>query len=194
MNEGKDRVVTSIAEKHAKFPAWRRTLQRHLLPRTLVSALLYIRDKSRIHPTAVVQYSELIRFGKGTVVKPYTVIQTSGGRIRFGDNCEIGSLTHIAAGMRDLTFGNHVKTGPHVSIIATTRQVREKDKRIDDQGFADRGIIIGDDVFIGAGAIVLDGCEIGDGAIIAAGSVVRGKIAPNSILAGPKADVIGMRQ
>jgi acetyltransferase-like isoleucine patch superfamily enzyme len=63
-----------------------------------------------------------------------------------------------------------------------------------EQGYADRGIKIGNDVFIGAGAILVDGCEIGDGAIIGVGSVVTGRVAAHSVVFGAPAKVIMWRQ
>jgi acetyltransferase-like isoleucine patch superfamily enzyme len=45
-------------------------------------------------------------------------------------------------------------------------------------------IDIRDNVFIGHGAIVLPGATIGPNAVVAAGSVVTGDVAPNSVYAG----------
>ena len=38
------------------------------------------------------------------------------------------------------------------------------------QPLTKKGIVIGDDIWIGANCIILDGVRIGDGAVIAAGS------------------------
>lgn len=54
-----------------------------------------------------------------------------------------------------------------------------------------RNIFVGNNVFIGMNAILLPGTTIGDNVIIGAGSVVRGNIPPNSIVAGNPAAVIG---
>lgn len=45
-------------------------------------------------------------------------------------------------------------------------------------------VTIGPNVFIGMGAIVLPGSDIGEGAIVGAGTVVRGKVSPFTIVAG----------
>ncbi len=189
----KTREITTIAEKEAQFSPWRRTLQRYLLPKPVTSILLYFRDRARVHPSSTVQYSNLIRFGAKSTIKANSIIQSSGGKVRFGRNATISSFNFIATGYQDIIVGDFVRIGPHVTILATTREVHSKDTRLDDQGYADQGIIIGDDVLIGARSVILDGAEIGDGAIIGAGSVVRGVIPSHAIVAGPKAEVIGNR-
>ncbi len=56
-----------------------------------------------------------------------------------------------------------------------------------------KGIIVGDDVWIGYGAIVLSGVEIGRGAIVAAGAIVTKNVKPYSIVAGVPATTMGQR-
>ena len=124
------------------------------------------------------------------------MIQSSGGSITFGRHCAISSFNHIAVGSSDakLVIGDFVRTGPQVTIIATTRQYRDRNKPVLYQGYADKGIRIGNDVFIAAGAIILDGSEIGDGAVIGAGSVVSGKIPPYAVVYGDRATVRSHRE
>lgn len=47
-----------------------------------------------------------------------------------------------------------------------------------------KGIIIGNDVWIGTRAIILPGVKIGDGAVVGAGSIVTKNVDPYSIIAG----------
>ncbi len=54
-----------------------------------------------------------------------------------------------------------------------------------------RNIVVGNNVFIGMNSIILPGTVIGDNVIVGAGSVVRGNIPENSIVAGNPATVIG---
>ena len=172
-----------------------RTLQRYAMPRFLSSLIYFFRFRVKISPSSRVQVSRRIRFGRNTVVKTDAIIQTSGGSVTFGHDCAIGSFSHIAAGQTgDIRCGNYVRTGPSVKVIAATRNYRDKSRLIIEQGCADRGIVIGNDVLIGAGAILVDGCEIGDGAVIGVGSVVTGKVAPYAIVFGAPAKVIMWRQ
>lgn len=52
---------------------------------------------------------------------------------------------------------------------------------------------IGSDVWVGFGAIILSGVSIGDSAVVAAGAVVTRNVAPNAIVAGNPAKVVGQR-
>jgi len=174
--------------------AWIRTLQRYAVPKVLASLVYFIRDGVKISASSRVQLSGRIRFGRKSVVKPYSIIQTSGGSITFGHHCAISSFNHISTGQANIVAGNNVLTGPNVTIVATTRNYRDKSRPIVEQGYASRGIIIGDDVLIGAGAVIVDGSEIGDGAIIGVGSVVTGRVAPYSVVFGSPAKVIMWRQ
>ncbi len=51
-------------------------------------------------------------------------------------------------------------------------------------------VIIGKNVWIGLNSIILKGTEIGDNCIVSAGSVVKGKFPPNSIITGNPAHVV----
>jgi acetyltransferase-like isoleucine patch superfamily enzyme len=61
---------------------------------------------------------------------------------------------------------------------------------IRDQGTTERGIVIGDDVWIGAKATILDGAVVGRHSVIAAGAVVRGQFPERSVLAGVPARLV----
>jgi acetyltransferase-like isoleucine patch superfamily enzyme len=177
------------------FPKWQRTVQRYLLPGFLRSLIILLRDGALVSISSRVQVSSRVRLGKKTVVKPYSIVQSSGGRIDFGRNCAVSSFNHIATGETgQLVVGDHVRTGPHVTIIATTREYRNKDKLIVEQGYKDKGIRIGNDVLIGAGAVLVDGCDIGDGAVIGVNSVVTGTVPPHAVVFGAPAKVIYWRR
>jgi acetyltransferase-like isoleucine patch superfamily enzyme len=57
-----------------------------------------------------------------------------------------------------------------------------------------KGIVVGDDCWIGAKVTFLDGAHVGKGSVIAAGAVVRGEIPPYSIAVGVPARVIKFRK
>jgi acetyltransferase-like isoleucine patch superfamily enzyme len=147
-----------------------------------------------VSSSARVQVSPRITFGRGSVVKPFAVIATHTGRIHFGRDCAVSSFNHISTAEADLIFGDEVRLGPNVTIIASSRNVRRRDLSIRQQGYTHRGIRVGSDVLIGAGAVLLDGVTVGDGAVIGAGSVVTHDVPPYTLVAGVPAAPIGMRQ
>ena len=169
--------------------------QRYLVPRWLASTYFYFRDGALVSRHARVQLSPQIAFGRGTVVKPFVVIQTHTGRVSFGEGCAVSSFDHLSTGDGPIRIGDHVRIAPNVTIVGGTKEVHDRETRIADQGVAEEeGVEIGDDVLIGAGSVILPGSCIGEGAVIGAGSVVKGKVAEYSIVAGAPAKQVGERR
>lgn len=171
-----------------------RILQRYFIPNFVMSIVLFFKYRCIVSFKARVQANGRISFGKGTVVKPFSIFQGGKGNIRLGKTCSVGTSNFFSAGDGDVILGDYVRTGPNVSILGTQRKFRRKDMLIIDQGHANRGVIIGNDVLIGAGAVILEGCKIGEGAVIGAGSVVSRDVPPYSIAVGAPVKVIGERK
>jgi acetyltransferase-like isoleucine patch superfamily enzyme len=172
----------------------RNIIARYFVPKVLVSLFYLLRCKCFIHPKAYVQLSSKIGFGPKTTIRQYAIITTSGGRIIFGRGCELGQFSIIAAKTKDVKIGDHVRIGPHVNIVATNRNYKLRNTLIVMQGITDRGITIGNDVWIGAGSIILDGVNISDGVVVAAGTVVNKDVPAYTIVGGVPAKIIGERQ
>ena len=168
-------------------------ITRFLVPK-LLSALFYmIRDRCQINPTANVQLSSKIRLGRGTTIKQYAIINTSGGRVHLGKECNLGQFSIISTRTKDVILGDYVRMGPHITIIAANRIFEAIEIPILKQGHSEKGIRIGNDVWIGAGSTIVDGVNIGDGVVVAAGSVVTKDVPPCSIVGGVPAKIIGKR-
>ncbi len=112
-----------------------------------------------------------------------------GHEVCIETNCSIGRHVLIAnrvafVGRRDHEFreiGVPVRFGRWIGSRKTPASHRHE------------GVVVGDDVWIGFGAIVLSGVSIGRGAVVAAGAVVRGDVAPYTIIGGNPATPIGRR-
>jgi acetyltransferase-like isoleucine patch superfamily enzyme len=141
-----------------------------------------------------VQLTRDIRFGKGTVVKPYAILQTQGGLISTGENCAISSFNHISTGVKDVILKDNVRLGPHVTILGGSRNFQSRDMLIVDQGSYHEPVLIEEDVLVGAGVVILPGVTIGKGAVIGAMSLVNCDVPPYSILAGVPGKVMGERK
>src|SRR6266511_124503 len=162
----------------------RNIVTRYFIPNVLVSLFYLLKYKCLIHPKANVQLSSQIVFGPQTTVRQYAIVNTSGGRIVFGCGCELAQFSIIAAKTKDVRMGNYVRIGAHVNIIASNRNYRLRDIPIIQQGITEKGITIGNDVWIGAGSTILDGVNIGDGVVVAAGAVVNKDVPAYAIVGG----------
>jgi acetyltransferase-like isoleucine patch superfamily enzyme len=171
-----------------------RTLQRYAVPQ-FVAALYYsLRYRCYVSAQARVQLTGQIAFGRGTVVKPFAMLQTQGGRICTGQHSAIGSFNHLSAGLEDIVLGHYVRLGPHVTILGGSHNFRQRDRLIIEQGSYHGPVAIEDDVLIGAGAVILPGTRIGRGAVVGALSLVTRDVPAYAIVGGAPAKVLGERR
>jgi acetyltransferase-like isoleucine patch superfamily enzyme len=194
LGQRKDLVAGQQAAGNAAHRSAVRILQRYFVPRWFSSLYYFARYRCLIARDARVQFSNQISFGKGTVVKPFAVIQTQGGRISIGRECAVSSFNHISTGTAEVKIGDFVRLGPNVTILGATRDFKASSRRVMEQGHIHGNVTIGDDVFIGAGAVILPACRIGNGAVIGANSVVNKDIPGKAIVAGAPAKRIGIRE
>jgi acetyltransferase-like isoleucine patch superfamily enzyme len=139
-----------------------------------------------------------VTVGPRTKVGAYTVICCTGHLSLIGEGFAIGSdgalgeFTYVGAS-GGVVIGDSVIMGQFVTFHAQEHVYDDRSTRIREQGVSQRGIDIGDDCWVGARVTFLDGAHVGRGSVVAAGSVVRGKFPPYSVLAGIPARVVGQR-
>jgi len=109
-----------------------------------------------------------------------------GNRTTFGDNCFFG-----AAG--GITIGDDVIAGQYIRFHSENHNFSDRDKLIREQGVTHKGILIGNNCWIGSGVVFLDGAKIGDGCVVAANAVVTGCFSDNSVIGGVPAKLIKER-
>lgn len=96
-------------------------------------------------------YIDNISIGRGSYINGGLIAASPHAQIKIGENCMISYCVHMRTDM-------HGHDRIDVPMI--------------EQGFIERDIVIGDDVWIGYGAQVMAGVRIDDGAIVGAGAVV----------------------
>lgn len=128
---------------------------------------------------------KLAACGERPVFMQHVVLTTPQG-IRIGNDVSINRYVQMQ-GAGGITIGNDVLVGPAVLIWSSNHLFEDPARPIREQGFRGDPVVIEDDVWIAGGAIILPGSHIGRGAVIAAGSVVRGRIAPGVVAAGSPA-------
>ncbi|MDR2621138.1 MAG: acyltransferase [Dysgonamonadaceae bacterium] len=110
-----------------------------------------------VHFTSIVRGWELIE--KGICCDP-------------GDN--MGTYINAYGGLK---FGNNVIMGPNL-VIATTNHDKYDNRK---EGHK-RGVVIGNNVYIGSNCVITAGVTIGDNVTIGAGCVIRQDIPSNVIV------------
>jgi acetyltransferase-like isoleucine patch superfamily enzyme len=119
--------------------------------------------------------------------------------IHVGDNVDLGLRPTIMAGRSLVRIGDNVMFGPEVTIrggnhrvdVVGTPMIAVVKDPGDDR--FDRGVTIGDDVWVGTRAVILHGVTIGRGAVVGAGAVVTRAVPPYTIVAGVPARPVRLR-
>jgi len=113
----------------------------------------------------------------------FTSVIRDWQKIEKGICCDPGDNRgiYINAG-GGLKFGNDVEIGPNV-VIATLNHSKYDNRKTG----LKKGIIIGNNVWIGANCVITAGVTIGNNVVIGAGCVIRQDIPSNTIVIG-KAD------
>jgi len=151
---------------------------------------IQIAPSAKVSPLADIEDSvrgTLISIGEQSVIDSFVKIKPAGGNgdVVIGRHVVVNSGCVIYTG-NGLTIGDYVAIAANCVFAPTNHAFSAKDQLIREQGFlpSKGGIVIEDDVWIGAGCVFLDGAVVRRGAVIGAMSLVRGEIAPYSIIYG----------
>ncbi|GAA2944078.1 hypothetical protein GCM10010458_31640 [Microbacterium luteolum] len=111
------------------------------------------------------------------------------GELLTGADCSINPYAVIRG---RVTLGDAVRIGAHTSILGFNHSM-EPGTPVFRQPLTTKGIVIGDDVWIGSHAVILDGVAIGSHAVIAAAAVVTKDVPPGAIVGGNPARLLRWR-
>src|ERR1035438_8118503 len=157
--------------------------------------------RCKIDPNVVLQpiCRAGLKFGDDVTICEGTMIRPSGlwgGNLGYGmtmgNRSSIGAYSFIGCS-GELHIGNNVMIGARLTVIPENHNFADLSRPMNQQGVNNRGITIGNDVWIGACVTLLDGVTIGDHAIVAAGAVVTRNVAPYTIVGGVPAKQISTR-
>jgi acetyltransferase-like isoleucine patch superfamily enzyme len=168
-------------------------VRRVLTPMVLVRLYYFAKHRAVISSKAEVDLAGTTTWGRGCVISAFTKVKISGPFV-MGRRCQISTGCFLGAGEGGLTLGDDVLISPNCTILTGTYQFDRLDVPLQDQGTVSRPTRIGHRVWIGSNSVVLAGADIGDNVIVSAGSVVSGRIAPNTIVLGNPAKVIFTRR
>ncbi|MCR4766632.1 MAG: acyltransferase [Saccharofermentans sp.] len=104
---------------------------------------------------------------------------TKGAILSIGDNTSI-NYNCIFVARKNISIGENCTFGPNVVIFDHDHDFRNAEV-MNESGYKEKEIIIGNNVWIGANAIILKNAKIGDNSVVAAGTVVMGEIPSNSV-------------
>ena len=134
-----------------------------------------------------------ISIGDQCMVQDGALLNASEGFVHVGDRTWIGPFC-VIYGNGGVRVGRDVMVAAHSCITSVGHRHDELHIPMMAQGIEVGPVTIEDDVWIGMNCTILPGVTIGRGAIVAAGAVVRGNVAPFTIVGGVPAREIGQRR
>ncbi len=143
--------------------------------------------------------SEGVVLGDNVSVGRYTRIECTGNLQHLGRGLKVGNNTGLGIACfygcaGGVSIGNDVMVGDFVSFHAENHVTTDVNVPMRLQGVEHKGIVIGNNCWIGAKATILDGAIVEDGCVIAAGAVVAaGVYKANGIYGGVPAKLIKFR-
>lgn len=192
--------------------------RKHPLPSVLTNLLLMARWGCLINLRANIGYPFRIRIGRRCVIgrcnisaapsqdgARYTIVigdhalisdgvvlASLGGLIELGSYVSVQDYS-ILYGFGGIRVGADTRIAAASVLVSHTHFFDDPDRKIREVPCAGRGIVIGDDCWIGAGVRILDGVTVGDRAVVGAGAVVTKSVALETIVGGVPARTLGMR-
>jgi acetyltransferase-like isoleucine patch superfamily enzyme len=163
-----------------------RAAQRELQRRLTETGAAEIGRRCYISPLAAV-HPDSLRLGDDSYIAAHAYLT---GDIRTGSDCTFNPFTTVRG---TVTLGEAVRIGAHTSLLGFNHSTAP-DRRIHKQAITSRGIIVGEDVWIGSHVVVLDGVTIGDHCVIGAGAVVTRDVPDWAMVAGNPARLIRDRR
>lgn len=134
-----------------------------------------------------------VSIGIRTMIKTSGSLGIIGKGFKMGHDSAMGNDCFVGAA-GGVEIGDYVAIGQNVRFHSENHEYLNRNMLISEQGVSNKGIIIGNDCWIGAGAVFLDGVTVGDGCVIGANSLVTKDIPAYSISVGSPARVVGERK
>jgi acetyltransferase-like isoleucine patch superfamily enzyme len=134
--------------------------------------------------------NRVIPYENGMHVKVWEHVQIDAPeQLRMGDFVSINrySIINAAGG---ITIGDHVITGPRVTLYSQNHRFSDPVQPIPEQGYVRKPVRIGNNVWLAANVVVLPGVTIGDDVVAAAGAIITKDVESGSLVAGNPARVI----
>ncbi len=183
----------------------------------LIRGILFLRKKVFLGKSCIILNKKNFQLGKNVTIEKYTELDgyasnkiilgnnvkigayskllstshlaTYGKGLSVGNNSAVGDFTHFGAS-GGIEIGNDVIMGSYISFHSENHNFEDTSKLIREQGVNSKGIIIGNNVWVGAKVTFLDGTKIGNNCVVAAGAVVNGEFPNNVVVGGVPAKIL----
>jgi acetyltransferase-like isoleucine patch superfamily enzyme len=133
-----------------------------------------------------------ITIGDGVFLGRNTILSCKDGDIALGDHVNIGFFSEIFSGS-SVTVGRYGLFAAYTYLVGGGHDFERADVPVLEQARPSRGIVLGENVWLGTGAKILDGVTIGRDVVVGANAVVTEDLPDGVVAAGIPARVIRKR-
>lgn len=130
--------------------------------------------------------------GRGTRIECTGGLASIGKGVKIGDRTTFGNDCYFGAA-GGIEIGDDVVAGQFIRFHSENHNYNDLETLIRMQGVTHKGIVIGNNCWIGAGAVFLDGAKLGNGCVVGANSVITKEFPDNCVIAGIPAKIIKIR-
>lgn len=134
-----------------------------------------------------------IDIGHGAFLGRGTILSCKDGDIVLGDRVNIGFHSEVFSGS-SVRVGADGLFAAYTYLVGGGHEFERADVPILEQSRSSRGIVLGDNVWLGTGAKVLDGVRIGSNVVVGANAVVTEDLPDGVVAAGVPARVVRKRE
>jgi len=132
---------------------------------------------------------DCVKIGAYSNLSSTSHLSKYGIGLQIGNHSAVGDFTQFGAA-GGIIIGNDVIMGSYISFHSENHNFSDHNLLIREQGVTSKGIVIGNNIWVGAKVTFLDGCRVGNNSVVAAGAVVNGIYPDNSIIGGVPAKVL----
>jgi acetyltransferase-like isoleucine patch superfamily enzyme len=133
-----------------------------------------------------------IDVGRGVFLGRGTILSCKDGDIVIGDHGNFGFHCEVFSGS-SVTVGSHGLFAAQAYLVGGGHEFEGAGRAVIDQPRTSRGIVLGDNVWLGTGPKVLDGVRIGSDVVVGANAVVNADLPDGAVAAGVPARVLRSR-
>lgn len=162
---------------------WRFFLLRIRSPHIITEGFVFLGRRVEVH--ARKGYGRLI-LGRWVHIGDENRLRCHEGTLRVGDKCVFGRDNTVNCYL-DIEFGAATIVADWVYVCDFDHVTDDIHIPIKDQGIIKSPVRIGPDVWVGTKASILRGTRIGQGSVVAAHAVVKGDVAPFTVVGGAPA-------
>ncbi len=133
-----------------------------------------------------------IDVGSGSFLGRGTILSCKNGDIVLGEHANIGFHCEVFSGS-SVRVGRHALFAAYTYLVGGGHEFEKAEVPVIEQPRASKGIILGDNVWLGTGAKVLDGITLGSNVVVGANAVVTESLPDGVVAAGIPAKVLRSR-